>query len=58
MLNTPTHLSHFHPKFLSLDETLLEQDNNYSATAATEKHASSPIVIEYIFMFNSLKTVA
>ena len=22
MLNTPTHLSHFHPKFLSLDETL------------------------------------
>ena len=23
MLNTPTHLSHFHPKFLSLDETLV-----------------------------------
>ena len=22
MLNTPTHLSYFHPKFLSLDETL------------------------------------
>ena len=23
VLNTPTHLSHFHPKFLSLDETLI-----------------------------------
>ena len=25
MINTPTHLSHFYPKFLSLDETLTQE---------------------------------